>query len=183
MGDNFSYLETEEQNFMRAFHLSEEEVLAAYGGLKGYTAHRLDRHTARQANVGNNYPGVPQLPQSPEEALEHYHIEDKKLTDAGLAREIIREQVEKVKGINQAVQANVALKEATTKSKQDDTLRVRAEAMYLAKSYPDWPGDSGQRCLGMSDEAAELHKQDIEGQKELCIVRAVREIRSRRQAV
>lgn len=179
----FSYLETEDSNFCDAFDISESAFLECFGGLKGYTQHRLDRADARRAIVASEQATVPHLPQSPEAALSHYKIEDKQLTNEALAGVIIKEQVDKVKGIIQSVKANKALKESAAKARQDDNSRVRMEAEYLAKSYADWPGDSGQRCLGMSDEQASEHKREIEVQKDMCIARAVHEIKARKSAL
>jgi hypothetical protein len=177
MSENFNLLQPEDSALCRSFGLSEAKFLEQIGGLKSYVAGRLDRAEARQ--LGD----VPVLPTTEEEAFQCY-TPGLNPDPAHLAAEIWKDQWTKSRGIVQAAKADKQLKDAAAKSKQDDTARVRMEAEYLAKTtYPDWPGDSGQRAMGMSDEQAEEHRQEVESQREACISRAIHEIKSRRHAI
>jgi hypothetical protein len=175
MSKEFIYLQPEDSAFCRSFGLKEDEFLSAIGGLKSYVAGRLDRAEARRLS------DVPTLPVTEEEAVERY-TPGLNPDPAHLAAEIWKDQQTKSRGIVQAAKADGQLKQAAAKAKQLDDARLNDEAKRLAKTFNDWPGDSGQRCLGMSDSQAEEHRQEVESQKEACIARAIREIKGRRQA-
>jgi hypothetical protein len=120
--NSYPYLEAEDAAFCRAWRLSEDKFLDLAGGLKLYTQHRLDRAAARRASktdglsadtvkqLKEKYPGqkaeysVPSLPTD----LRPYLIRLKGMEDVGaeeLARQLVSDQMTKVRGIVDAMQA------------------------------------------------------------------------------
>lgn len=101
----YPYLEEEDAKFAKAFRLSEDETLEIFGGLKGYTLHRLDRAKAR----GNGYE-IPALPRSLESQMESLKFAE--ITEKQLAAQLVRDQREKVGGIMSLLKVNMEMQAA-----------------------------------------------------------------------
>ena len=115
----YPYLVFEDARFAKAFRLSEDEVLEMFGGLKGYSQHRLDRDKARNAGYE-----VPALSDNLEE-----HLESLKFTDTSekqFATYLAGEQKEKIAGCLSAIKAE---KEFEAEAKRE-TERKAAEKEY-----------------------------------------------------
>lgn len=175
-GRRILYLDDEDAAFTHSFNLSEEQVLEAYGGIKNYTQHRLDRNQVRRQ--GHD---VPRLPGTPEEMLKcRMPIEDPSLTDAALAKEVLRGQVEKVRGLIDMAKADTQLRDTRRQQRSLDNDRVRNEAVRNARMRPDYPHQTTQRLLGEDEAAWSSRTADIEQKQEEIIQQCIAEVKARR---
>jgi hypothetical protein len=101
---NYPYLMGEDVNFARAFRLSEDDFLGFFGGLRGYTAFRLDRDRARSEGFD-----VPRLPSRLEDVIASMNVA--KVSEKDYATFLAKDMAAKVADINKTRKMNTFFKE------------------------------------------------------------------------
>lgn len=95
----YPYLASEDTSFARAFRLTEDEVLNLFGGLAGYVRHRKNRTQCRDNSIE-----IPGLSTDLEGEVEKYELSE--VSEKEIAKTLVNEQVQKVKGGLSTIEMN-----------------------------------------------------------------------------
>lgn len=130
---DYPYLEGEDAAFAKAFRLSEDEALAMFGGLKGYTQHRLDRAKAR--GNGSTVTALPNTIESQMEALKFTEVPEKKF-----AEHLVKQQMTQVQGCMAGIKAT---KELEAGMERDRETKVALKTQRLKELREESAARSG----------------------------------------
>lgn len=143
---SYPYLASEDAQFAKAFRLSEDEVLALFGGLKGYATHRLNRTKAREGGIE-----IPRLSSDFEAAIKEYELAD--IDEKGIAEDLVGKQVTKVRGAMDTLEMNKRYSEqAAAQAKTEEQVK-EAELKNLRQWYATANGvdESSQSAKDFAD--------------------------------